>query len=95
MRLSAELRALRVELARMESSQGSAGSAVDMPVGRLPEAAIAYVRARRELKIQEALLEGMIRQFEMAKLDEAKEGPRCRWSTSRCRPIANRSRRAR
>ena len=40
MRLNSELRALRVELARMESSQGgAAGSAVDMPVGKLPEAA--------------------------------------------------------
>lgn len=76
MRLSAELRALRSELARMESSKGgNAGSAVDIPVGKLPEVAIDYVRARRELKLQETLLEGMIRQYEMAKLDEAKEGP--------------------
>ena len=76
MRLSSELRALRSELARMESSQaGNPGSAVDMPVGKLPEVAIDYVRARRELKLQETLLEGMIRQYEMAKLDEAKEGP--------------------
>ncbi len=75
-RLNAEVRALRAELARMESNQGNAGSAVDMPVGRIPEAAIEYVRARRELKIQEALLESMIRQYEIAKLDEAKEGPR-------------------
>ncbi len=75
-RLAAELRALRAELARMESTQGgNAGSAVDMPVGRIPEAAIDFVRARRELKLQETLLEGMIRQVEMAKLDEAKEGP--------------------
>ncbi len=76
MRLSSELRALRGELARMESRNGGeAGSAVDMPVGRLPEAAIDYVRARRELKLQETLLESMVRQFEIAKLDEAKEGP--------------------
>lgn len=75
-RLMAELRALRGELARMESNQGGQpGSAVDIPVGRIPEAAIDYVRARRELKLQETLLEGMVRQFEMAKLDEAKEGP--------------------
>jgi tyrosine-protein kinase Etk/Wzc len=74
-RLNSELRALRTELARMESAQGgNAGSAVDMPVGKLPEAAIAYVRARRELKLQETLLEGMLRQYEAAKLDEAKEG---------------------
>ena len=75
-RLNSELRALRGELARMESSQGgAAGSAVDMPVGRIPAAAIDYVRARRELKLQEALLESMVRQYEIAKLDEAKEGP--------------------
>ena len=75
-RLNSELRAMRVELARMESRQGGVdGSTVDIPVGRLPEAGIDYVRARRELKLQETLLEAMIRQFEAAKLDEAKEGP--------------------
>ena len=76
MRLNSELRALHAELTRMESTQGgAAGSAVDMPVGRIPEAAVEYIRARRELKLQEALLESMVRQFEIAKLDEAKEGP--------------------
>ena len=79
-RLGTELRALRGELARMESSpgaaaQGAAGSAVDIPVSRLPGAAVDYVRARREVKLQETLLESMLRQFEIAKLDEAKEGP--------------------
>jgi tyrosine-protein kinase Etk/Wzc len=75
-RMNSELRAMRVELARMESRQGGAdGSAVDIPVGKLPEAGIEYVRARRELKLQETLLETMIRQYEAAKLDEAKEGP--------------------
>ena len=76
LRLGSELAAMRTELARMESSRGNpGGSAVDIPVGRIPEAAIDYVRARRELKLQEALLESMVRQYEMAKLDEAKEGP--------------------
>ena len=75
-RLNSELRAMRVELARMESRQGGVdGSAVDLPVGKLPAAGIEYVRARRELKLQETLLETMIRQFEAAKLDEAKDGP--------------------
>ena len=76
MRLNSELRGLRSELSRMESNQaGAPGSAVDMPVGKLPEAAVDYVRARRELKLQETLLESMVRQYEVAKLDEAKEGP--------------------
>ncbi len=75
-RLTSELGALRSELARMEATKGgAAGSAVDMPVGKLPEAAVDYVRARREVKLQETLLESMVRQYEIAKLDEAKEGP--------------------
>ena len=76
-RLNSELRELRAELARMESTQasGNQASPVELPVGRIPAAAIDYVRARRELKLQETLLEGMVRQYEIAKLDEAKEGP--------------------
>ncbi len=74
-RLNSELRALRTELSRMEAAPGaSAGSAIDMPIGKLPEASIEYVRARRELKLEETLLEAMLRQYEAAKLDEAKEG---------------------
>ncbi len=75
-RLAAEVSALRGELARMESSPGGEhASPLDMPVNKLSEAGIEYVRARRELKLQEMLLESMIRQYEIAKLDEAKEGP--------------------
>jgi tyrosine-protein kinase Etk/Wzc len=77
MRMNSELQALRAELNRMESRQGATGanaSPVDLPVGKIPEAAIDYVRARRELKLQETLLEGIVRQYELAKLDEAKEG---------------------
>ncbi|HEX6362388.1 MAG TPA: Wzz/FepE/Etk N-terminal domain-containing protein [Albitalea sp.] len=75
-RLASELAALRAELARMESRRDTGtASPVDMPVGRIPAAAVDYVRARRELKIQETILEGMLRQYEVARLDEAKEGP--------------------
>ena len=71
--------ARNVPLARVESAPGASrqpsGSTVDIPVGSLPGAAVEYLRARRELKLQETLLESMLRQFEIAKLDEAKEGP--------------------
>ncbi|MBC7993681.1 MAG: hypothetical protein H7Z15_10605 [Rhizobacter sp.] len=77
--LSSELAALRGELARMESASGTASSrgagAIDIPVGKLPAAAVDYVRAAREVKFQETMLVSMLRQFEIAKLDEAKEGP--------------------
>ncbi len=77
LRLTSEARALRGELARMESSRRAATPAArsTCPWASIPEAAIDYVRARRELKLQETLLESMLRQYEIAKLDEAKEGP--------------------
>jgi capsule polysaccharide export protein KpsE/RkpR len=80
-RLSSEMRALRGELARIESNTDTASapnsgfSITRMPVGKIPETALDFVRAQREFKLQEALLEGIVRQFEMAKLDEAKDGP--------------------
>ena len=75
-RLNSELAGLRAELARMESAPtGPPSGSIDIPVGKLPGAAVDYIRARREVKFQETLLESMLRQFEIAKLDEAKEGP--------------------
>lgn len=73
LKLGSELAGLKSELARAESAQGP--SAVGVSMAKLPAAAVDYVRARRELKIQEALMEGLIRQYEIAKLDEAKESP--------------------
>lgn len=77
--LSSELSALRSELARMESATGAASvrssGGIDIPVGKLPAAGLEYVRAAREVKFQETMLASMLRQFEIAKLDEAKEGP--------------------
>lgn len=80
-RLSSEMLALRSELARIESNADTASapnggfSITRMPVGKIPETALDFVRAQREFKLQEALLGGIVRQFEMAKLDEAKDGP--------------------
>jgi tyrosine-protein kinase Etk/Wzc len=80
--LASELAALRGELARMESASatavaasGSSPGGIDIPVGKLPAAAIDYVRAAREVKFHESMLGSMLRQYEAAKLDEAKEGP--------------------
>ncbi len=77
-RLATELAALRRELSRMESSSGASpggNGSVDIPVGNLPAAAVDYVRAMREMKFQESMLASMLRQYEIAKLDEAKDGP--------------------
>lgn len=79
LRLASEIQALRSELAAAETTSatkpGADAGTGGVSIAKLPGAAVEYLRARRELKLQEALLEGMIRQYELAKLDEAKEGP--------------------
>jgi len=67
-----ELTALKVELARLESGQLGA-SIADMDVRKIPEKGLAYVRALREVKYREALLEAMAKQYELARVDEAKD----------------------
>ena len=77
-RMSAELSALRAELARMESANQKTDPdkmSLDIPVSKLPAASVEHVRALREVKFHEAMLGSMLRQFEIAKLDEAKDTP--------------------
>jgi uncharacterized protein involved in exopolysaccharide biosynthesis len=64
-RAASELAALRARLAKLE--QGSGRSTV------APRQQ-ATMQAFRELKVQETMLDGFIRQLEVAKIDEAKEG---------------------
>jgi len=45
-----------------------------VPKGLVPEAGLEYVRKLREVKYHETIFDILARQFEMAKLDEAKEG---------------------
>jgi len=64
-RAASELAALRARLAQLE--QGS-GQTVATPRQQ------ATMQAFRELKVQETMLDGFVRQLEIAKIDEAKEG---------------------
>ena len=66
-RAASELAALRARLAKLE--QGSPGGhTVATPRQQ------ATMQAFRELKVQEAMLDGFVRQLEIAKIDEAKAG---------------------
>lgn len=67
-RLSAELAGLRAQLNRFEKGTGE-GSGDASPKGL--EAARAY----REVKYQEAIMDALVKQYELAKVDEAREGP--------------------
>jgi len=69
-RANATIANLRGQIARMEGA-GSEGS---MPgVGAMPQLGQEYMRLMREFKIQESLVELLTKQYEMTKLNEAKD----------------------
>jgi uncharacterized protein involved in exopolysaccharide biosynthesis len=72
-RTQQELAGLRAELSRMENSrQGGAGD-IFVPTGKVPEAGLEYVRRFREVKYYETVFELLAKQFEIAKMDEARD----------------------
>ena len=62
---------LRAQLAKLEAN--SAGSDIKVPTGKLPETGLEFLRKTREFKYQETLFELLSKQFEIAKIDEAKD----------------------
>jgi len=66
-----ELSGLRAQLALLEKQGGGPGN-VQVPVGNVPEAGLQYVRKLREVKYAETIFEILAKQYEAARLDEAK-----------------------
>lgn len=69
-----ELDTLRTQLIRLGGSEDSGGNSLIVPKGKVPEAGLEYVRKLRDVKYYETIFNILARQFEIAKLDEAKEG---------------------
>jgi uncharacterized protein involved in exopolysaccharide biosynthesis len=69
-----ELAALQSQLERVAGSQTDAGSDINLSKGRVTQSGMEYVRRFRDLKYQETLYELLAKEFEVAKLDEAREG---------------------
>jgi len=67
-----ELAALRTELSRVEAGAGGT-SLADMSVRKVPEAGLEYLRRLRDLKYAEAVFELLKKQYEIARIDEAKD----------------------
>jgi tyrosine-protein kinase Etk/Wzc len=70
-----QLSGLRAQLALLEKQSGGPGDSQDdvqLPVGNVPEAGLQYVRKLRDLKYAETLFELLAKQYEAARLDEAK-----------------------
>lgn len=69
-----ELAALQAQLEKVAGSQTDVGSDINLSKGRVTQAGMEYLRRLRELKYQETVFELLAKEFEVAKLDEAREG---------------------
>lgn len=68
-----ELDSMRAQLAKL-AGNGDDTAGLIVPKGQVPKAGIEYVRKLRDVKYYETIFEILARQYELAKLDEAKEG---------------------
>jgi tyrosine-protein kinase Etk/Wzc len=68
-----ELDSLHAQLAKLGGSEENPDSLI-VPRGKVPQAGLEYVRKLRDVKYYETIFDILARQFEIAKLDEAKEG---------------------
>ncbi|HZQ52968.1 MAG TPA: Wzz/FepE/Etk N-terminal domain-containing protein [Bryobacteraceae bacterium] len=71
--LQRELAALRGELARLEQGKHSPGNP-EVPAEDLPQAGLEYLRSYRAVKYHETLFEILAKEYEAARLDEARSG---------------------
>jgi uncharacterized protein involved in exopolysaccharide biosynthesis len=67
-----ELQAMRGEAAQVEQHSQPTGYS-DMGLKDVPKAGLDYIRAQRELQYQQALYDLLLKQYQAARLDEAKE----------------------
>jgi uncharacterized protein involved in exopolysaccharide biosynthesis len=73
LRINRELVGLRNELAKMEKDTTASVGDVLVPFGKAREVSVEYVRKYRELKYHETLYEVLAKQYEIARIDEAKD----------------------
>ena len=69
-----ELSALHQQLAQFGSDTSSRTGELLMPKGTVPQASLEYARRLRNVKYEETIFNFLETQYELAKIDEAKEG---------------------
>ncbi len=69
-----EVDGLRAQLLKVETGMNMGKGDISVATSKVPEAGLEYVRRVRDVKYQEAIFELLAKQFELAKIDEAKEG---------------------
>ena len=67
-----ELAGLRTQIGKLEHNSLSGNGDIMVATGRMPEAGLEYLRKLRDLKNQQAVYEMLVRQYESARVDEAR-----------------------
>lgn len=75
MRLQGEIQGYKTQLAKSKNGKSSGDGDMMVPTGKIPEVGVEYIRSLRNLKYQETMFELLSKQYELAKIDEAKESP--------------------
>jgi tyrosine-protein kinase Etk/Wzc len=74
-RLESGIAALREQLRKAESESAQSGDDYFVPAGKIPAAGLEDLRRTRDLRYHEALFEMLAKQYEAARIDEAKAPP--------------------
>jgi tyrosine-protein kinase Etk/Wzc len=76
-RLQEEISTMKGQLAKLEDDQQRQAQPgnISVPAGKVPEDSLEYARNLREVKYHEVLLDLLSRQYEAARIDEAKSAP--------------------
>jgi tyrosine-protein kinase Etk/Wzc len=69
-----ELVGLQSQLAKLAGTDQDSNSSLMAIKGKIPEAGMEYIRRVRDVKFYDTISELIAKQFEMAKLDEARQG---------------------
>lgn len=75
-RVRSEIEGLKAQQHRLENSTQKSGPGnTQIPTSKVPELTLSYIRKARDVKYHEALYELLLRQYESAKMDEARSAP--------------------
>lgn len=72
LRAKQELRGLKEQLSKLQVGKTQTGDLM-VPTSQIPEVGGEYIRSLRDLKYYEAIFEMLAKQFELAKVEEAKD----------------------
>lgn len=72
-RIQQELSGLRAQLTKIETGMNHGKGDISISTSQVPEVGLEYVRRVRDVKYYETIFELLAKQFEIAKIDEAKE----------------------